>query len=321
MNKSRKTIIGVVVLLLVLLICGCGSKASSESQPTEDTVTQSNTETTSPTIRGEKGGYVLTVNQNTITVLVEDTYKQVQYVSADGSNTIDFYASPTEMTVVDTTNGVKRYYTEKLDATNQIYENPITQICGKFAELEFKAAADNENLLVATQAYQVETTQAVAYRCYDICMTWTDNKEYQFQYFEFADGNVMVSAYAPDEINPYFTEDCKWKFDIENLILYHEETNQTVAIVVQGMTEGESSAMVDEEDRTYTTQTATVYIELGETESPVSLRYENQGTTFSYQFLYDFTIEPPVYEKDWSVMSSEEAQKVLMLISMLENLI
>jgi hypothetical protein len=91
--------------------------------------------------------------------------------------------------------------------------------------------------------------------------------------------------------------------------------------VVQGMTEGESSAMVDEEDRTYTTQTATVYIELDETEKPISLRYENQGTTFSYQFLYDFTIEPPVYEKDWSVMRSEEAQKVLMLISMLENLI
>ena len=315
MKKNRKLTIGVVILLLILLMCGCGSKTSSEPNPTTDAPTTSIPYTT------EKGGYVLTVNQTAFTVLVEDTYKQIRYVSADGSNTIDFYASPTEMTVVDTTKGVKRYYTEKLDATNQIYENPITHICGSFAELEFDPSADNENLLVATQTYQVETTQAVAYRCYDISMTWTDNKEYQFQYFEFADGNVMVSAYAPDEINPYFTEDCKWTFDIENLILYHEETNQTVAIVVQGMTEGESSAMVDEEDRTYTTQTATVYIELDETENPISLRYENQGTIFSYQFLYDFTIEPPVYEKDWSVMSSEEAQKVLMLISMLENLI
>ena len=315
MKKNRKLTIGVVILLLILLMCGCGSKASSERNPTMDAPTTSIQDTT------EKGGYVLTVNQTAFTVLVEDTYKLIHYVSADGSNTVDFYASPTEMTVVDTTNGVKRYYTEKLDATNQIYENPISHICGIFAELEFDPSADNENLLVATQVYQVDTTQAVAYRCYDISMTWTDNKEYQFQYFEFADGNVMVSAYAPDEINPYFTEDCKWKFDIENLILYHEETGQTVDIVVQGMTEGESSAMVDEEDRTYTTQTATVYIELDETEKPISLRYENQGTTFSYQFLYDFTIEPPVYEKDWSVMSSEEAQKVLMLISMLENLI
>lgn len=315
MKKNRKLTIGVVILLLILLMCGCGSKASSERNPTMDAPTTSIQDTT------EKGGYVLTVNQTAFTVLVEDTYKQIRYVSADGSNTIDFYASPTEMTVVDTTNGVKRYYTEKLDATNQIYENPITHICGSFAELEFDPSADNENLLVATQTYQVETTQAVAYRCYDISMTWTDNKEYKYQYFEFADGNVMVSAYAPDEINPYFTEDCKWKFDIENLILYHQETKQTVAIVVQGMTEGESSAMVDEEDRTYTTQTATVYIELDETENPISLRYENQGTIFSYQFLYDFTIEPPVYEKDWSVMRSEEAQKVLMLISMLENLI
>ena len=315
MKKNRKLTIGVVILLLILLMCGCGSKASSERNPTMDAPTTSIQDTT------EKGGYVLTVNQTAFTVLVEDTYKQIRYVSADGSNTVDFYASPTEMTVVDTTNGVKRYYTEKLDATNQIYENPITHICGSFAELEFDPSADNENLLVATQTYQVETTQAVAYRCYDISMTWTDNKEYKYQYFEFADGNVMVSAYAPDEINPYFTEDCKWKFDIENLILYHQETKQTVAIVVQGMTEGESSAMVDEEDRTYTTQTATVYIELDETENPISLRYENQGTIFSYQFLYDFTIEPPVYENDWSVMSSEEAQKVLMLISMLENLI
>lgn len=315
MKKNRKLTIGVVILLLILLMCGCGSKASSERNPTMDAPTTSIQDTT------EKGGYVLTVNQTAFTVLVEDTYKQIHYVSADGSNTVDFYASPTEMTVVDTTNGVKRYYTEKLDATNQIYENPITHICGSFAELEFDPSADNENLLVATQTYQVETTQAVAYRCYDISMTWTDNKEYKYQYFEFADGNVMVSAYAPDEINPYFTEDCKWKFDIENLILYHQETKQTVAIVVQGMTEGESSAMVDEEDRTYTTQTATVYIELDETENPISLRYENQGTIFSYQFLYDFTIEPPVYEKNWPVMSGEEAQKVLMLISMLENLI
>lgn len=315
MKKNRKLTIGVVILLLILLMCGCGSKASSERNPTMDAPTTSIQDTT------EKGGYVLTVNQTAFTVLAEDAYKQIRYVSADGSNTIDFYACPTEMIVVDTTNGVKRYYTEKLDATNQIYENPITHICGIFAELEFDPSADNENLLVATQTYQVETTQAVAYRCYDISMTWTDNKEYKYQYFEFADGNVMVSAYAPDEINPYFTEDCKWTFDIENLILYHEETGQTVDIVVQGMTEGESSAMVDEEDRTYTTQTATVYIELDETEKPISLRYENQGTTFSYQFLYDFTIEPPVYEKDWSVMRSEEAQKVLMLISMLENLI
>ena len=315
MKKNRKLTIGVVILLLILLMCGCGSKASSERNPTMDAPTTSIQDTT------EKGGYVLTVNQTAFTVLVEDTYKQIHYVSADGSNTVDFYASPTEMIMVDTTNGVKRYYTEKLDATNQIYENPISHICGSFAELEFDPSADNENLLVATQVYQVDTTQAVAYRCYDISMTWTDNKEYKYQYFEFADGNVMVSAYAPDEINPYFTEDCKWKFDIENLILYHQETKQTVAIVVQGMTEGESSAMVDEEDRTYTTQTATVYIELDETEKPISLRYENQGTTFSYQFLYDFTIEPPVYEKDWSVMRSEEAQKVLMLISMLENLI
>ena len=315
MKKNRKLTIGVVILLLILLMCGCGSKTSSEPNPTTDAPTTSIQDTP------EQGGYVLTVNQTAFTVLVEDTYKQIRYVSADGSNTVDFYASPTEMTVVDTTNGVKRYYTEKLDATNQIYENPITHICGSFAELEFKPSADNENLLVATQVYQVDTTQAVAYRCYDISMAWTDNKEYQFQYFEFADGNVMVSAYAPDEINPYFTEDCKWTFDIENLILYHEETNQTVAIVVQGMTEGESSAMVDEEDRTYTTQTATVYIELDETGTPLSLRYENQGTTFSYQFLYDFTIEPPVYENDWTVMSSEEAQKVLMLITMLENLI
>ena len=240
MKKNRKLTIGVVILLLILLMCGCGSKTSSEPNPTTDAPTTSIPYTT------EKGGYVLTVNQTAFTVLVEDTYKQIHYVSADGSNTVDFYASPTEMTVVDTTNGVKRYYTEKLDATNQIYENPISHICGSFAELEFDPSADNENLLVATQVYQVDTTQAVAYRCYDISMTWTDNKEYQFQYFEFADGNVMVSAYAPDEINPYFTEDCKWKFDIENLILYHQETKQTVAIVVQGMTEGESSAMVDE---------------------------------------------------------------------------
>ena len=321
MKKNRKLTIGIVILLLILIMCGCGSKTPSESQPTEDTVTQSNTETTLPITHGEKGGYVLTVNQATVTVLAEDAYKQIRYVSADGSNTVDFYASPSEMIVVDTTDGVTRYYTEKLENTTQVYENPITQICGKFAELEFEASADKENLLVATQVYQVETTQAVAYRLYDISMTWTDNKEYKYQYFEFADGKVMVSAYAPDEINPYFTEDCKWKFDIENLILYHEETNQTVEIVVQGMTEGESSAMVDEKDRTYTTQTATVYLEQDKAEKPISLRYENQGTTFSYQFLYDFTIEPPVYEKDWSVMSNEEAQKVLMLITMLENLI
>ena len=126
MKKNRKLTIGVVILLLILLMCGCGSKASSERNPTMDAPTTSIQDTT------EKGGYVLTVNQTAFTVLVEDTYKQIRYVSADGSNTVDFYASPTEMIMVDTTNGVKRYYTEKLDATNQIYENPITQICGKF---------------------------------------------------------------------------------------------------------------------------------------------------------------------------------------------
>ena len=310
MKISRKTIIGIGALLLGLVLCGCG-KASAD--PT--------TETTAPTAPAEKGGYVLTVNQATVTVLAEDAYKQIRYVSADGSNTIDFYASPGEMILVDTTNGVKRYYTEKLDDASQIYENPIAHICGKFAGLEFKASVENKNLLVATQTYQVDTTQAVAYICYDIRMTWTDGKEYQYQYFTFEDGNVMVSAYAPDEINPYFTEDCKWKFDIENLTLYHEETSQTVAIEVLGMTEGKSSAMVDEENRTYETKTATVYLEQDEAEKPVSLRYENQGTTFSYQFLYDFTIEPPVVETAWITMSSDEAQQVLILISMLENLI
>ena len=314
MDKSRKTIIGIVMVLLISLLCGCGSKIPSESHPAEDTAMAV------PAIHGEKGGYVLTVNHAAFTVLVEDTCKQVRYVSADGSNTVDFYSSPTEMIVVDTTNGAKRYYTEKLEDTNQPFENPVSKICGSVAELGFIPSADNENLLVATQVYQVDTTQAVAYRCYDVSMTWLDGQEYKFQYFEFADGKVMVSAYAPDEINPYFTADCKWKFDIGNLILYHEETKQTVEIVIHGMTEGESSAMVDEKDRTYMTQTATVYLELDETETPTSMRYENQGTTLSYQFLYDFSIEPPAYEKTWSIMSSEEAQQVLMLIHMLENL-
>ena len=59
-------------------------------------------------------------------------------------------------------------------------------------------------------------------------MTWTDNKEYQYQYFAFVNGDVLVSAYAPDEINPYFTKDCKWKFDVENLVVYNEETKEVV---------------------------------------------------------------------------------------------
>lgn len=307
MAKKKKTILGVVALLLALILGGCSVNAPAEPQAT----------TATP---AEKGGYVLTVNGATVTVLAEGGYKQVHYISVDGSNTIDFYASPVEMIVADTTNGVTRYYTEKLDAKNQIYENPISSICGIFAELEFEPSADNENLLVATQTYQVDTTQAVAYQCYDVGMTWIDGQKYEFQYFEFADGSVLVSAYAPDEINPYFTENCRWKFDIENLILYHEETEQTIEILVYGMTEGESSAMVDEKNRTYTTQTATVYLELDKAENPISLRYENQGVTLAYQFLYDFTIEPPVAETAWITMSSDEAQQVLMLISMLENL-
>ena len=100
MKISRKTIIGIGTLLLGLVLCGCG-KASSD--PT--------TETIAPTTPVEKGGYALTVNPATVTVLAEDAYKQIRYVSADGSNTIDFYASPGEMILVDTTNGVKRYYT------------------------------------------------------------------------------------------------------------------------------------------------------------------------------------------------------------------
>lgn len=306
MAKKKKTILGILVLL-ALILGGCSVNAPAETQAT--------------TTPAEKGGYVLTVNGATVTVLAEEGSKQVCYVSADGSNTIDLYTSPTEMMVVDTTDGVTRYYTEKLEATSQAFENPITAICGIFSELEFEPAADNKNILVATQVYQVDTTQAIAYRCYDVGITWVDGQKYEFQYFEFADGSVLVSAYAPDEVNPYFTENCKWKFDVENLVLYHEETGETIEIVVYGMTEGESSAMVDEQDRTYETQTATVYLELDEAENPISLRYENQGATLAYRFVYDFAIEPPVVESAWLTMTSEEAQQVLMLISMLENLI
>ena len=331
----KKKIIAMIMIIAVLgtvvLMAGCNQVSSNNSNTTAPTsednkVTQPATmdpvvDAMMPVSLEGKGGYVLTTNGSVYTLMVDSDYKYSYYESVDGTRTIEFYAGPTEMIVVDTLNGAHKYYAETFEDIDQIYDNPIGHIYAGIQGLEFEQVLGNEKQFVAYQTRQVEQQELVEYTCYDITMTWTDNKEYKYQYFAFVNGDVLVSAYAPDEINPYFTKDCKWKFDVENLVVYNEETKESVDFVVTGITTGESAALNDESEKTYITQTTNIYLELDETNNLKSIKHETDKVTVGYEFIREFEITKPQYDEGWPKMTTDEAKNVLMLLYMLESLV
>ena len=234
--KTMKRIIAMIMIIAalgaVLLISGCSNTSNNQTTTPTDSITSTEgvketqpatmepvVDAMNPVELGSKGGYVLTTSGSVFTLKVDSDYKYSYYESVDGTRTIEFYAGPTEMIVIDTLNGECKYYAETFEDIDQIYDNPIGHIYTAVQGYEFEQVLGNEKLFVAHETREVEQQELVEYTCYDISMTWTDNKEYVYQYFEFVDGQTLVSAYAPDEINPYFTENCKWKFDVENSLL------------------------------------------------------------------------------------------------------
>lgn len=335
MNKKIIAII-MIMAAIMAVFTGCGNNTSDNginNDSTNSNTTTENTQATqpatmdpivdgmNPVVLGEKGGYVLTTNGSVYTLMVNGTYKYSKYESVDGTRTIEFYAGPTEMIVVDTLNGARKYYAETFEDINQIYDNPIGHIYAGIQGLEFEKVQDTEKLFVAQQTREVEQQELVEYTCYDITMTWTDNKEYKFQYFDFVNGDTLVSAYAPDEINPYFTKDCKWKFDVESLVVYNETTNESVNFVVDNITKGESAALNDESEKTYITQTTNIYLELDENHDLSAIKYETENVAVEYSFIRDFEITKINYEESETQMTVDEAKNVLMLLYMLESLI
>lgn len=331
----KKKIIAMIVIMAVLgtvmFMAGCNQVSSNNSNTTDPTsednkVTKPTTmdpvvDAMMPVSLEGKGGYVLTTNGSVFTLMVDSDYKYSYYESVDGTRTIEFYAGPTEMIVVDTLNGARKYYAETFEDIDQIYDNPIGHVYAGIQGLEFEQVLGNEKQFVAHQTRQVEQQELVEYTCYDITMTWTDNKEYKYQYFAFVNGDVLVSAYAPDEINPYFTKDCKWKFDVENLVVYNEETKESVNFVVTGITTGESAALNDESEKTYITQTTNIYLELDETNNLKSIKHETDKVTVGYEFIREFEITKPQYDEGWTKMTTDEVKNVLMLLYMLESLV
>lgn len=309
---------------------------SACSQPMEAGNTTSPTEITSPSLpaitepssvqaaeidfslSAERGAYTLESVGMVFTVMVDGTEKYSCMESQDGSRTLELWLNQEEMVLLENLNGSVTCYMEKIEST-EIFENPLKRIYDSLDGLDFTPVGDNaqertfQNIRIERTAKQ----KTSAYTCYEVDLTWTDNRVYAFEYYEYEDGGRLVSADAPKEINPAFTQDCAWNIDIANKAIVNQETGQEVPIQITGSSTGTSASVLEDSNPEYKEREQKTLLWTDQKGAVTKISFDD---TFLLTVLSNFELPQSVLPDDCAVMSDEDALSDMMLMFMLEGL-
>ena len=263
----------------------------------------------------DKGGYTMETEEMFFTLEADGASQYAHYRAKNGSTELTLYVAPTQLLLIENTNGVCRYYSEPV-TDSQAPENPLAQIFEQWRELEFSIYKTSESgtEYYAQQSYQVEKQNSVAYTSYLLSMTWTDGKDYTFQYFEYQDGGILISVDAPDEMNPYFTKDCKWVIDIETMELKNSETLVTIPLQLISTETGTSVSILENSEKAYETKTEDIYILTNNNGDICGFRHISDSITVSAEIIPEFTIQCPEILEGWEIMDAQSAQSGIFLI-------
>lgn len=292
------------MFLLVALLSGCTRNAAQKlTVPEADTI----------------GGYEMTTENISCTVIANGEYKYTRFHSNTDSMTVEFYATPTEIVIICTQNGSTMYYTESVP--NPVsYDNPLKAVYDSLRELEFllEEQSDTSCVYKATKTEQIMDAQQIPYTVYTLQTQWTDEKTYTFKYYEYSDGAILISAEAPAEINPMLTENTPWVVDLDNSCIRNTNTDKEIAVAVLQISAGE--ALSPNGSNTQVTEKKThiyAYVD-AETRKITKLQYEGGADV---NILYTADIQEPVITPDMIPMDSHTLQSAMMLIYTIESLL
>lgn len=327
-NIKKKIMALLLALIIAISLCACDINNNNHINDVDVTTTIETTSTatieTSATDMFELnsyGGYEIVTDTMKCIVVADNGYKYSYFESYEGRK-IEFYAGPTEMIIVESIDNTTRYYRETYEDIGQVYPNPLTHVYEGLQQMDFEhiETDGNYNVYEAINIVQVETQDKIKYNLYIVEMDWVDGETYYYKYYEYADGATLISAEAPNEINPRITEDTKWVIDLDKPAVRNTETGQEIGIKIIGISSGEATSPDGEptiEEQRYVVR-ANVNRDTNRIES---LIYINDVLEIEVSVIHEVSIEKPVVTEDMGEIDHSELQGMLMLIYMLESII
>jgi hypothetical protein len=327
-NMKRKYLVLIAVLCVALnLLTGCtfnnAMHYDNDSSQTTPCVPETPNQQLSIGNADEVGGYEIHTDSMKCIVMTDMEYKYSFFESYTGNHKIEFYAGPTEMIIIDTVNDVSRYYRETYEDVDQIYTNPLKRVYEDLQKLEFVylETKDDHNIYEAETTVQVENQEQIKYNVYTVQMSWLDGNAYVFKYYEYADGEVLISAEAPDEINPYLNKNTEWVVNLDDLCVSNESTQQKISIDILNVETGKAVSP-NSDATTVTEHKYVVQAYLNTTSNEIdSLCYITDSMATNVTLLTNPTITKPIVSDDMEQINVDELSGILMLVYMLESII
>lgn len=293
-----------IFLLTAILLCGCARNADANlTIPEADTV----------------GGYEMTTDNINCTVIANGEYKYTRFHSNTDGATVEFYACPTQMVITYSRNGATMYYAEAV--TDPIpYENPLKWVYDSLRQLDFclEEQSDTSCVYKAVKTEQIMDAQQIPYTVYTLQTEWTDGNTYVFRYYEYSDGAILISAEAPDEINPLLTENTPWVVDLDKSCIRNTNTGEEVSFATLETSTGEALSPNDGNSQV-TEKKTNIYAHVdAKTGKITKLQYDSGAEV---NILYTADIQKLTITPDMTPMDSHTLQVAMMLIQTVESLL
>lgn len=297
---------------LIIALCGCGN----------DVTDPTTTKTFSLNELSPSGGYSLSTEAMTCQVLVTEQSEYILYSNSE--RTMICYVDQDELLLLDDSEGLTTYYTENTTEQTMDFTHPLENLWEELKELDFtyQSSENGKDIYSAVTINQVTDQEQIPYIMYVIDMTWTDGENYTFSYYVYDDGATLISAEAPDEINPLLNSETKWKIDLDTMSIINTETQQNIPFSISSTTTGEAISP-DGSNTVISEQTIETILYYDPTVSKVTaIQYVNDGVDGSQiEVLYEAAFEKPEITAQMEEMDTTSAQYLIMLASLLDNLL
>lgn len=299
----KKVFTILISVLFAAALCSCAKTDNQFTVPETST----------------SGGYRIAANGIEIIVYATGDCKYVKLASADGT-VLQYYTTPEETIILDEQQSESFYYHEDANQTDTTYENPVVHIFDELRTMTFYEVAGENGIYRADEQNESVVAKTVPYKQYQIKLTWLDGKEYVFEYFAYENGDILISADAPDEINPYFTENTPWIVDIVETSVINANTKETVPFAVLSVKEDEGIPPENTETE-IVTNSLTVELQIGRNGEIETVRYIRHNMDLTIEILNDYEITPPNIPPNAVIMGNEELGVAMMKVYAAESVI
>lgn len=323
--KKRMTTVILFFTVVLMILAGCSApdddSTTAATQPSTQAVQAALTADAAVwEIDPSCGGYAIETEALSCKVVVDGEYKYSQFRSVSDGRTVELYSSPTELLLIHSVDGETQYYRETYAGNAQGYANPLTAVFEALRHLDFQLNEQTDEHLIyeAVETELIVEEQQIPYTLYELEMVWTDGKTYVYRFYDFSDGAVLISAEAPNEINPLITADTPWAVDVSALCVRNTRTGDAIPITVNSTTTGQALSP-DGGDVTTVEWQRSIYAYIStDTGKLERLQYQDGADV---TILYEAKIQKPEITPDMTEMDSDTLQLAMMLAYAIESLL